>query len=55
MVRLCEETNDIIQETGQASLADLSRNFNLPIKYLMEVCILHIYTTREDIYMYRKF
>lgn len=37
MKRLCEEINDIIQEAGQASIADLSRNFGLPINFLTEV------------------
>lgn len=38
MQHLCEEISDLVQETGQASLADLSRNFNLPINFLMKVC-----------------
>ena len=38
MQRLCEEINDMVQEAGQVSLADLSRNFNLPINILVEVC-----------------
>ena len=37
MHHLCEEINDLIQEAGQASLTDLSRNFNLPYNFLLEV------------------
>jgi hypothetical protein len=36
MHHLCEEINDLIQEAGQASLTDLSRNFNLPYNFLLE-------------------
>ena len=37
MQRLCEEIDDLIEVTGQASLADLSRNFSLPINFLAKV------------------
>ena len=41
MQHLCEEIGDIIEETGEASLADLSRNFSLPINFLVKVCLLN--------------
>ena len=37
MLHLCEEINDTIQEAGHASVADLSRNFGLPMNFLIEV------------------
>ena len=40
MQHLCEEISDLVEETGQASLADLSRNFNLPINFLIKVCYI---------------
>ena len=42
MQYLCEEINDIIQEEGQASVADLSKNYNLPINFLMQVYDLSV-------------
>ena len=36
--RLCEEINDTLQEAGQVSIADLSRNLGLPTDFLLEVC-----------------
>ena len=37
MQRLCREINDTVQEAGQVSVADLSKNFGLPNKFLVEV------------------
>ena len=52
---LCEEINDIIQEAGQASVTDLSRNFSLPINFLLEVlmCVhAHGYQYMYMLYMH---
>ncbi len=37
MNALCEEVNETLQEVGQVSIGDLSRNFSLPNDFLMEV------------------
>ena len=35
--QLAEEVNDTLQESGQVLMAELSRNFGLPLKFLVEV------------------
>jgi hypothetical protein len=36
MEHLCEEVNDLVEEAGQASLAELSKSLGLPINFLIK-------------------
>ena len=37
MHRLCDEINDTLQEVGQMTIADLSKDFGLPMDFVLEV------------------
>ena len=43
MQRLCEEINDTVQESGQVSVAELSKNLGLPNSFLVEVYSVYIF------------
>lgn len=37
--RTAEEINEALQEAGQVAIADQAKTFNLPIEFLLSVCV----------------
>lgn len=47
---LAEEVNDTLQESGQVLIAELSRNFGLPLNFLVEVQAQMVYAYTHLLY-----
>ena len=49
LAQMCEEINDTLQEAGQLTVSDLTKEFGLPTAFLLEVinsraeCVCHHY------------